>query len=633
MDYRREIDGLRALAVLPVIFFHAGFQALSGGYVGVDVFFVISGFLITSIIIAELQAGNFSIAGFYERRARRILPALSAVVAVCIPLAWFWLLPGDMKDFSDSVVSVFLFVSNLLFWRTSGYFDTDTELKPLLHTWSLAVEEQYYVLFPVFLAVAWRFGRRWIVALLVVVALLSLLAAQWGSAVDPSATFYLLPTRGWELLIGALAAFHLSRHPLPVAAGSGRQLGALAGLGLIVYAILVFDSNTPFPSVYTLAPTVGSVLIILCATPQTWVGRLLGSRAFVGVGLVSYSAYLWHQPMFAFARHRTSHEPGAVLMFSLALLSLVAAYFSWKYVELPFRNRRRFGRRQIFGLSLAASLAFITFGIAGHVTTGFAGRYPADQRELATLQPREVGKYVSRRFNALRGKPFDTTDTRRKVLVIGDSFAQDLVNVVYESGLDRHLQLSTRHIGHQCGNLFMPQTQLLPNIAGADMPRCRDKGIFEDADLRARMQAADEIWFVSRWQTWQAPLIGRSVQDVQSFAAKPVRVFGRKDFGKIDIRALLAMDGAARQALRAPVGDETPAINQVLQAGLQPGVFVDLQALACGPEPKVCALFGQGAGLVSYDGGHLTPSGARFVGEGLLRLDWARSLMAGRPPT
>ena len=169
MNYRREIDGLRALAVLPVILFHAGFQTFSGGFVGVDVFFVISGYLITTIILTEKQAGTFTLINFYERRARRILPALFAVMLVCLPFAWIWLLPQDMKNFSDSLVAVSGFASNILFWRTSGYFEPAAELKPLLHTWSLAVEEQYYVFFPLFLMLTWHLGKRWILVLLALV--------------------------------------------------------------------------------------------------------------------------------------------------------------------------------------------------------------------------------------------------------------------------------------------------------------------------------------------------------------------------------------------------------------------------------------------------------------------------------
>ena len=209
MKYRAEIDGLRALAVVPVILFHAGFELFSGGFVGVDVFFVISGYLITTILIEDIENKRFSIVNFYERRARRILPALFFVMLVCIPFAWMWMLPNQMKDFSQSLVAVSLLASNILFWRESGYFDTASELKPLLHTWSLAVEEQYYILFPIFLMFTWRLGVKWILILLSIIFFISLGLAQWGSYSYAFAAFFLLPTRGWELLVGVFIAFYL----------------------------------------------------------------------------------------------------------------------------------------------------------------------------------------------------------------------------------------------------------------------------------------------------------------------------------------------------------------------------------------------------------------------------------------
>jgi peptidoglycan/LPS O-acetylase OafA/YrhL len=210
MKYKEEIDGLRALAVLPVILFHAGFTTFSGGFVGVDIFFVISGYLITTIILDEMDKGSFSLLNFYERRARRILPALFFVTLCTLPFTWFWMLPQDLIRFAQSLVAVQIFGSNVFFWLTSGYFDTASELKPLLHTWSLAVEEQYYVLFPVFLMLAWKLGKKWIISLLLVVAIISVLAAQYGARDHPSFTFYLLPTRAFEIISGALISLYIN---------------------------------------------------------------------------------------------------------------------------------------------------------------------------------------------------------------------------------------------------------------------------------------------------------------------------------------------------------------------------------------------------------------------------------------
>ncbi len=382
MQYRPEIDGLRALAVLPVMFFHAGLQSFSGGFVGVDVFFVISGYLITSVILTERQAGAFNLVKFYERRARRILPALFVVMLACLPFAWLWLLPTDMESFSQSVVAVSAFASNILFWRTSGYFEPAAELKPLLHTWSLAVEEQYYLLFPFLLMLMLRLGKHWAVALLGALALLSLITAQWGSAVDPTATFYLLPTRMWELLIGVLVAFYLAADERRRHSSSIGEIGSAIGLLLLTYGVFMFDKDTPSPSFYILVPTIGTALIILFSTPQTLVGRLLGQKLVVGIGLISYSAYLWHQPILAFARQRGFNAPSQFLFCALAISAFVPAYLSWKYVEKPFRDKRTFGRKQIFAFGAAASVAFVAFGIAGELTKGFEGRLGNEQREF-----------------------------------------------------------------------------------------------------------------------------------------------------------------------------------------------------------------------------------------------------------
>lgn len=382
MDYRREIDGLRAIAVLPVMLFHADFQTFSGGFVGVDVFFVISGYLITTIILAELQAGKFSIINFYERRARRILPALFVIMLACLPFAWLWLMPQDMKSFSQSLAAVSTFASNILFWRTSGYFESAAELKPLLHTWSLAVEEQYYLFFPIFLMLTWRLGKRWILWLLAAAFVVSLAGAQWYSVVKPEAAFYLLPTRGWELLVGAFIAFYFAngsnRNPAKVLS----EVAGVIGIMLIIYAIFVFDKQTPFPSLYTLVPTFGTALILLWATQNTFVGKLLGNKVFVGIGLISYSAYLWHQPLFAFAKHRSLEEPSQALLGFLAIISIVLAYFSWKYVETPFRDKKLFNRKKIFLFGSVGSVFFISVGLAGHFTNGFAGRIDGERGQF-----------------------------------------------------------------------------------------------------------------------------------------------------------------------------------------------------------------------------------------------------------
>lgn len=357
LEYRPEIDGLRAVAVIPVILFHAGFSAFSGGYVGVDVFFVISGFLITSILVRDLEKGRFSIAHFYERRARRILPALVVVMAACIPFAWLWMLPSELVSFGKSVAATSLFGSNILFWTEANYFAPDTDLKPLLHTWSLAVEEQYYLLFPIYLFFAWKLGRNFIFWSLIAFVGASFAMAQWGVVVMPTAAFFLAPTRVWEILLGAVCAV------VAIRADLRSQWLSFAGLAMVLYAIFGFEPDTPTPSLWTAVPVVGTALILLSAKSGTAVASILQWRPFVFVGLVSYSAYLWHQPILAFARIRLAGHLPEWLVLALIALTLLLAWLSWRYIEAPFREKL-WKRRGIFAASIVLILVFTGIGLA-----------------------------------------------------------------------------------------------------------------------------------------------------------------------------------------------------------------------------------------------------------------------------
>lgn len=369
MHYRREIDGLRALAVVPVILFHAHVPWLPGGFIGVDIFFVISGFLITSLLIGDLSAGRYSLASFYERRVRRIFPALILVLVATLPPAFILLLPSQLEDFSASLAAVVVFLSNFFFLSQVGYFSPDAELQPLLHTWSLAVEEQYYLLFPPLLALLWRRGPRWTYATLGVLALASFLLALWGASENPGRNFYFTGSRAWELLAGALAALMFQ---------SGKVRGndplALLGLAAVIGAIFLWGHDTPAPGIWMLIPVIGTVLILLFAQTGTRAARGLSHPAFVGIGLVSYSAYLWHQPLFAFARHYHVAQPPAAVMAGLVILTFSLAWITWALVEQPFRRRSTPllpRRRNLFHVAgLAGSLLFVV-GAAGKATDGF----------------------------------------------------------------------------------------------------------------------------------------------------------------------------------------------------------------------------------------------------------------------
>ena len=454
MDYRREIDGLRAVAVLPVIGFHAGFSVVSGGFVGVDIFFVISGYLITAMIIEERRTGRFSLLGFYERRARRILPALLVVMAACIPFAWAWMTPADMRGFSQSVAATSVFGSNWLFFRTSGYFESAAEYKPLLHTWSLSVEEQFYVLFPALLLVVWRWGSARILMALLGALLLSLTLAELALPWSPTAVFYLLPTRAWELALGACLAFYRADGRYPQPGPAGAQWGSLAGLLSILAAVLLFDRDLPVPGVWTLLPTLGAALIILCARPGTVAGRLLGSRWMVAIGLMSYSAYLWHQPLFAFARYASVQPPGTWRLLGLIVLTFALAYASWRWLERPFRSRRAVGTRALLLYTGGGSLALLAFGGAGYATDGFAWRFRISDPEVQALAAiRDPAQHFRFRELLRHGRchsvPLERLEAQgcidvrsRNILLIGDSYAANLY-----AGLDAVRNARHPHVG------------------------------------------------------------------------------------------------------------------------------------------------------------------------------------------
>jgi peptidoglycan/LPS O-acetylase OafA/YrhL len=390
MNYRPEIDGLRALAVLPVLLFHAGVPTFAGGYVGVDVFFVISGYLITGIIAPEMAEDRFSLITFYERRIRRIMPCLIAVIGFCLVAATILLLPGDFMSLSKSIIATDLFSSNILFWRESGYFNTQMDLVPLLHTWSLAVEEQFYILFPPALVLLHRLGRSMLVLIIALLAVASFLLNVWSVPEAISFAFYMAPTRAWELLTGSLLA--LGFLP-PLRSKALREGLALLGIALIASAICFYSAHTPFPGYHALVPVLGAALVIY-ASQETVCGRTLSLGPVVFIGLISYSLYLWHWPIMVFARYYLLDEFSGWNVVAVLLLSLCVAILSWRYIEKPFRRKGVVKRRLLFAAAPAAMLLLTAAGWAGLASKGWASRVPADVAYLESFKhdssPRRV---------------------------------------------------------------------------------------------------------------------------------------------------------------------------------------------------------------------------------------------------
>tara|TARA_Y100001970_G_scaffold121071_1_gene150185 strand:- start:72051 stop:74006 length:1956 start_codon:yes stop_codon:yes gene_type:complete len=437
MNYRSEIDGLRALAVLPVMFFHAGFSSFKGGYVGVDVFFVISGYLISSLIIQDLGKNKFSLVEFYERRSRRILPALFFVMIVSLPFAWFLLPPTEMKDFGQSLAAVSIFSSNFLFWLESGYFETSSELKPLLHTWSLAVEEQFYILFPLIMMFLWRIRYNFIVIIFFLLFLFSLAFSHWAAFNSPSANFYLLPSRAWELLIGVFLGFFLAKNPLN-SYSFNNQILSIIGFGMILISVFLFDDSTPFPSLYSLIPTLGTAILILTAVRGTLMYKVLTWKLLTGIGLISYSAYLWHQPVIAFARYYSLGDLNKSHLLGLILTSFIFALFSYKYIETPFRkNKILFTRKIIFSLSFILIFIFTSLGSLLHFKQGLSDRVDFSSELKNSFQIPQTGKCFDKEYSHLSdewGCVLGDNKNSIDFALLGDSHSLSLKNTLDKLG-------------------------------------------------------------------------------------------------------------------------------------------------------------------------------------------------------
>lgn len=356
VNYRSDIDGLRAFAVLAVLLFHAHVAPFTGGFVGVDVFFVISGFLITTILMTDLNAGRYSYFGFLYRRARRIVPALLVMVIATLPFAWAWLFPRYMVEYAKSFVPAALFYPNIQLANNTSYAGSVIDTHPLVHTWTLGVEAQFYLLFPILFAVLYRRLPKLLPYMLAGLACLSFGAMLWQHYENPVTTFFLFQYRGWEFLAGALIATLDGARKF-----KGGSAVAFVGLAMILAAALLLNKKTPFPSEIALLPVVGTALVIAFSTPGNLAYRVLSVKPAVAIGMISYSLYLWHQPLLVFARMRHIGELEPAMIVMVFALVLLLSYLSWRFVEQQFRGNRRFG----IGAKLAQGLAVCAVVAAG----------------------------------------------------------------------------------------------------------------------------------------------------------------------------------------------------------------------------------------------------------------------------
>lgn len=608
LEYRADIDGLRAVAVVAVILFHAGVPGLSGGYVGVDIFFVISGYLITRIIYGEVLRGEFSITRFYERRVRRIFPALFAMLLATSLAGILLLMPEDYKAFSKSIVGAALSASNFVFWQESGYFEGPSELKPLLHTWSLAIEEQFYVVFPIILIGAYSLARAHLKSILVGITILSFALSIWGVKNHPEAAFFLLPFRAWELGLGSLLALDVvpSVRRRPVA-----ELLAALGLILVLTPIFAYSQDTSFPGLTALVPTLGAALIIYSGSslsPRTT--TILRARPMVIIGLLSYSLYLWHWPLFVYASHYMQTKMDLTVSVALVVTTLFVGWVSWRWIEKPFR-RIQSTQKLILSLGTFVSGVAILFGVIGIITEGLPGRLsPRTQEYLAMIDKNKYFQLYDRGHcfldYAQTAADYEIHTCLKptasdRILVVGDSFAAHLVPGLRELNRDYQIDQYTA-------------TSCRPFIT--DNKRCNFfldrffKEILPTA--RAETIVLSAFWlpyFEKMNQTDFKTEVEKTLKKITSQGAHVI-LFGQSPTFYKPVPYSLAAGGPTLTRLNAV---DASGVNSILSelAASQNISFVDPYSFGC---RDIRCVVSEGGEPFHWDNGHLTLPGSLYYG-------------------
>lgn len=618
MKTRSDIDGIRALAVLAVLFFHAGVPGFSGGFVGVDVFFVISGYLITKILHDEMVAGRFSLGDFYLRRLRRLGPVLAVVIAVCMIAALLLLMPQDLERYSASAAASAFFMGNNYFAGQTGYFAAPAELEPLLHLWSLGVEGQFYLVFPVLLYGLFRAGRSHVMAGVAFLLIASFAASVWAIETDNKDAFFLTQYRAWELLLGScLALGFFPRAKMRAVL----EAEAIVGVFLMAVAVLTYSHSTEFPGVAALLPC-ASALLLIHAGADTFVARALSIRPLVFVGQLSYSLYLWHWPVFTFFRHAIGIKPEGFDTVSLLLISLTLAYLSWRFVEQPVRRRQVLVEpKSLVAATGAMMAACYAFGVLAVSTNGLPNRLTPDQQRYVAMYDKTKYRVLFDRGGCFLDKSQQSSDydlerclgpkdhnRKDEVLLFGDSFAANLYPGLLANGTNvgQYSAASCRpmELNNRCSEIYeaffsriLPATTADTIILAAFWTKYFD--IFGRREFERRL--------------------AETIERIRT-AGKRVIVFGQTPTFQIPVPYLVARFRTA-EVVRIASNDIDP-VNESLRAlsELHGVTFVNPADSSCNDDGCIVAEHGR---PFHWDLGHMTLEGSEF---------YARTLLASTDP-
>ena len=605
-SYRPEIDTLRAFAVFSVIFFHLGFKSFSGGYLGVDIFFVISGYLITSLILIELKNKEFVLINFYERRIRRIIPVLYFVILISILFSIALLKPIEMISFGKSLIANTFFISNILFWREGGYFDILSHHKPLFHTWSLGVEEQYYLLFPIFLLIIWKFGKRVTFVFISISFLISFFLADYLVSNKSIFSFYMLPTRGWELLAGSLSAIYLQENFKKINNSHLKNILSFIGLFIISCSIFVYDEGTPTPSMYTLFPVVGSVMVIIFTDSKSLVLKFLSLKLFVRLGLISFSLYLWHQPLIVFSGILNLEKNFLFYLLYLSIL-VVISFLSWRFIEIPFRKKNNISFNLIIKLFLVISFFFILLGSMIILKNGNLWKFNENQMKLFNNNFHD--KYVWNKFKSFESDTFQSNKDK-KLLIIGDSSGADLINILTENNiLENNYDIKTFNIPFQCINVDVKFEEIKLLIKKSMLQKCQKINWYNNNELQNLIKDASAVILASNWKYIHKDLIIKSYSNLNIKYGDKFIIFGQKKI-EFNIEEILNLKNDNFFKFYSTPDKNSYDLNSFLKTRIKK--FVDPYEYIC--DDNKCSIFNQKKILI-YDGFHFTLEGSKFFGK------------------
>jgi len=649
LPYRAEIDGLRAIAIVSVILYHAkmvffGGISFEGGFIGVDIFFVISGYLITRIILFELQSkSSFSFLNFYERRARRILPMLFFVIFVSIPFAWIILLPSDLIEFAESILSSLFFSSNFYFYFSTTQYGVESSLlKPFLHTWSLGIEEQFYLIFPIIVFTIFKFFRKFFLTIIFLLVILSLQFSESMEIRNSALNFYMPFSRFWELLTGAMLAYREINFQLPKSKEKSIfvELLPIFGLYLIFYSIFFFDGRTPHPSFVTIIPIIGVSLIIGFSSKEELVGKILGSRVFVFTGLISYSAYLWHFPIFAFYRYLTLH-PSSIGFVICILLTLVLSATSYKFIEQPFRKKPVLLKTPVLKILLFSFM--VIFTISFLMANEFIKNKP--KNNIVKLLDNDGHRREMLKFEL--GFDYSIKDNGKKnILIIGNSQAEDLLATLSYSHFNERFNLNLISSAKKYQNSEF-HLNCLNKILKGDTTWCDGKDLGDHP--QKQYNTADLIFIAPKWFRKELralpDIIDKLISDGKTIIivsnTPESSVFGEKRFNRFDAfiyENKILPDAKELSFLESKFFEDYQNYQSEVNKELQEIVnnkggnknkvfFADRSDYMCNKKEKKCYLYFQNTkSKVLWDYGHITISGAKNLANNIDDIGWLKEI-------